>query len=237
MSLPVIVTRAEPAAADTVVRLKAAGYEAILSPALTLESLPGAKLDMDGVRHLIFTSANGVRYFLERQGTGALTVWCVGEATAEAVRQGGGKDVREGDGNAADLARMILASPETLDGALLHVANEAAAGDLVATLKKADLDARFAALYRTVPVRTLSPEAASALAMAPRVAVLVHSAKGAAAFCEAAGGIDLSRVVFVAISPAASQPLAGCGARAVVNAAHPNETALMDALDTALLAL
>ncbi len=237
MSLPVIVTRAEPAAAETVARLKAAEYDAILSPALTLESLPDAALDMDGVRHLIFTSANGARYFLARRAVGALTVWCVGEATAAAVRQKGGEDVREGDGNAADLAAMILAAPEAQTGALLHIANEAAAGDLVATLKHAGLDARFAALYRTVPVKRLTPEAANALDTAPRVVVLVHSAKGAAAFRDAARGRDLSRVVFVAISPAASQPLVGLGARAVVNAAHPNETALMDALDTAVLAL
>lgn len=237
MSLPVIVTRAEPAAAETVARLKAAGYDAILSPALTLESLPDAALDMNGVRHLIFTSANGARCFLARRAVGALTVWCVGEATAAAVRQEGGEDVREGDGNAADLAAMILAAPEAQTGALLHIANEAAAGDLVATLKHAGLDARFAALYRTVPVKRLTPEAAIVLDTAPRVVVLVHSAKGAAAFRDAARGRDLSRVVFVAISPAASQPLVGLGARAVVNAAHPNETALMDALDTAVLAL
>ena len=237
MSLPVIVTRAEPAAAETVARLKAAGYDAILSPALTLESLPDAALDMNGVRHLIFTSANGARCFLARRAVGALTVWCVGEATAAAVRQEGGEDVREGNGNAADLAAMILAAPEAQTGALLHIANEAAAGDLVATLKDAGLDARFAALYRTVPVKRLTPEAAIVLDTAPRVVVLVHSAKGAAAFRDAARGRDLSRVVFVAISPAASQPLVGLGARAVVNAAHPNETALMDALDTAVLAL
>lgn len=234
MSLPVIVTRAEPAAADTVARLKAAGYNPILSPVLTLESLPDAALDMDSVRHLIFTSANGARYFLERRAVGEMTVWCVGEATAAAVRQGGGQDVREGDGNVADLAAMILAAPEAQTGALLHIANEAAAGDLVATLKEAGLAARFAPLYRTVPVKDLDPDAASALETAPRVVVLVHSAKGAAALRDAAHGLDLSRVVFVAISPAASRPLTGCGARAIVNAASPNEAALMDAVDTAV---
>jgi uroporphyrinogen-III synthase len=237
VSLPVIVTRAEPASADTVSRLKAAGYEAVLSPALTLESLPNAVLEMTGIRHLIFTSANGARYFQERSGMGEVTVWCVGEATAAVVRHGGGRDVREGRGNAADLAAMIIAAPDARQGGLLHVANEAAAGDLVATLEHAGLDARFSALYRTVPVRALAPAAMAALSTAPRSFVLIHSAKGASAFCEAARGVDLSRVVFVAISDAASRPLAGCGARAIVNAASPSETALMEALDTAALAL
>ena len=134
-------------------------------------------------------------------------------------------------------AVMIIAAPEARTGGLLHVANEAAAGDLVAMLIRAGLDARFTALYRTVPVRSLAPAALAALNAAARSFVLIHSAKGAAAFCDAAKGVDLSRVVFVAISEAASRPLAGCGARATVNAAHPNETALIDALDTAMLAL
>ncbi|MEQ9436315.1 uroporphyrinogen-III synthase [Hyphomonas sp.] len=237
MSLPVIVTRAEPAAADTVSRLLAAGYKAILSPVLTLEGLPDAEPDMAGIRHLIFTSANGVRFFPERGGMGEAVVWCVGEATAAAARQAGGRDVREGSGNGADLAAMILAAPETREGGLLHVANVAAAGDLVATLKGAGLDARFSALYRTVPARALAPEALDALATAPRSVVLIHSAKGAAAFREASVGMNLSPVVFVAISDAASQPLDGCGARAIIKAASPSETALMDALDTAVLAL
>lgn len=231
------MTRAEPAAADTVSRLLAAGYEAISSPALTLESLPDAVVDMTGIRHLVFTSANGVRYFLARAGIGEATVWCVGEATAAAVRQGGGRDVREGDGNAADLAATIIAAPEARKGGLLHVANAAAAGDLVATLKRAGLDARFSALYRTVPVPALQPAALAALAIAPRCVVLIHSARGAAAFLTAAAGTGLSNVVFVAISEAASRPLDGCGARAIVKAASPSETALMNALDTAVLAL
>ncbi|KCZ91598.1 uroporphyrinogen-III synthase [Hyphomonas johnsonii] len=235
MSLPVIVTRAEPGAAETAARLAALGYAPIVSPALVVESLPDAPLDMDGIDHLIFTSANGVRAFLARRAVGAETVWCVGDATAAAARQGGGKDVREGDGNAIALARLIIAAPEARTGGLLHVANDTPAGDLVAQLKAAGLDARFAALYRTVPVPALSAAATAALASGP-AAVLVHSAKGAAAFraAVAAAGLDLSGAVIAAISNAAAGPLAGCGAKAIIAAAHPSEAALMAALERGL---
>lgn len=235
MSLPVIVTRALPGAAETAARLKSAGHKPILSPALTLEPL-GAELDLAGVTDLVFTSANGVRYFPAVSKT-VSRVWCVGEATADAARKAGWAGVREGNGNAMELAAHIIASPGARTGVFLHIANEAAAGDLVARLTAAGVNARFAALYRTVPVAAVSDAAASALTREARVVILVHSAKGAAAFRNAARGLDFRRSVVVAISEAASGPLVGCGARAVVNAAHPSETALREALDAAILAL
>ena len=203
MSLPVIVTRAEPGASETAARLKAGGYKPLLSPALVLEPL-NTDLDLSGVTDLVFTSANGVR---------------------------------EGNGNAVDLAEQIIAAPEARTGVFLHIANEAAAGDLIARLTAAGVNARFAALYRTLPVSAVADGAASALTRAARVVILIHSAKGAAAFRNAARGLDLRRSIVVGISEAASKPLVGCGAKAVVNASQPSETALMDALDTAVLAL
>ena len=235
MSLPVIVTRAEPGASETAARLKAAGYKPLLSPALVIEPL-SKDLDLSGVTDLVFTSANGVRHF-PAVSDGVERVWCVGEATAEAARKAGWQGVREGNGNAVDLAEHIIAAPEARTGVFLHIANEAAAGDLMARLRSAGVNARFAALYRTLPVSAVNDAAASALTRAPRVVILVHSAKGATAFRNAARGLDLRRSIVVAISEAASKPLVSCGARAVVNAAQPSETALMDALDTAVLAL
>jgi uroporphyrinogen-III synthase len=237
VSLPVIVTRAEPAARDTAAGLVAGGYEAILSPALRLETLPDVAVDMAGVRHLVFTSANGVLCFPAPEDGDSLRVWCVGEATGAAARAKGWQDVQEGAGNAGDLAEMILADPDTRTGAVLHVANDAAAGDLVGRLVAGGRDARFAALYRMVPATAVSDAAARALTRAPRVAVLIHSAMGAEAFRNAARGLDMSRALIVAISAAAARPLAGCGARAQALAAHPGETALLAALDTAVQAL
>ena len=235
MSLPVIVTRAQPGADETAARLRAAGYKPILSPALVLEPL-STDLDLSGVTDLVFTSANGVRHF-PAVSDSVQRVWCVGEATAEAARKAGWRGVREGNGNAVDLAEHIIAAPEARTGVFLHIANEGAAGDLIARLTAAGVNARFAALYRTLPVSAVADGAASALTRAARAVILVHSAKGAAAFRNAARGLDLRRSIVVAISEAASKPLVGCGAKAVVNAAQPSETALMEALDTAVLAL
>jgi uroporphyrinogen-III synthase len=229
VSLSVIVTRTLPGARDTADHLARLGYTPLLSPMLTIVE---TGLDPDaliGVRHIVFTSANGVRPL----GAGGLTAWCVGPSTAEAARKAGFESVIEGDGNAEDLAGLILAArPE---GPLLHIANEAAAGDLVAALKAGGLDARFTAPYRTDPAAALAPEAAATLASGTPVIVLIHSAKAAAAI--AALRPNLTHAALVAISAAAAAPLkVGAGLGTWI-AERPNEDSLMEALGLAGRAL
>ena len=227
VSVPVIVTRAEPGATETMQRLKAMGLAAIASPMLALAPLDAAVPDLSGVAHLVFTSANGVRFFAGASPLRTPVAWCVGPSTAAAAREAGFADVREGTGDAADLAADIMAAlPPGTEG-ILHVANEAAAGELVARLKAAGYGADFLALYETRPADDLSPEAEAALAAGP-ACVLIHSAKAAAAFAWAAGALD--RAIVIAISDAAARPLAGREIAALHVAAAPNEDALLDAL-------
>jgi len=227
VGLPVIVTRAEPGASETMARLQAEGFHAIASPMLALARLPAALPDLSGVAHLIFTSANGVRFFAEATDTRTMKAWCVGPSTAAAAREAGFAGVHEGHGDAGDLSDdMIAALPAGTTG-ILHVANAAAAGDLVARLKAAGLPAGFLALYETQPSDDLSPGAEAALAAGP-VFVLIHSAKGAAAFAWAAGALD--QAVIIAISEAAALPLEGREVAALHVADAPNEDALLDAL-------
>lgn len=229
MSLSVIVTRTLPGARDTADHLAHLGYTPFLAPML---SIVETGLDPDaliGIRHIVFTSANGIRPI----DAAGLTAWCVGPSTAEAARRAGFCPVIEGDGNAEDLARLILAAhPE---GPLLHIANEAAAGDLVAALKAGGLDARFTSPYRTEPASSLAPEAAAALASGAPVIILLHSTRAAAAL--AALHPNLSRAALVAISAAAAGPLKETAGLGIWIAARPNEQSLMDALANAARAL
>jgi uroporphyrinogen-III synthase len=227
VSLPVIVTRAEPGATETMTRLKAMGLAAITSPMLALSALDVPLPDLSGVTHLVFTSANGVRFFAEASALRGAKAWCVGPSTAAAARAAGFANVHEGAGDAADLAADMIAALPPGTGGILHVANEAAAGELVARLKAAGLGADFLALYETRPAQDLAPEAEAALAAGP-VCVLIHSAKAAAAFAWAAGALD--QAIVIAMSEAAARPLAGREIAALHVAAAPNEDALLDAL-------
>jgi hypothetical protein len=160
--LPVIVTRTLPGAHDTAENLARLGFAPLISPMLSITETGLSPRDLSGIRHLIFTSANGVRAARGVEVPPDVTAWCVGPSTADAAREAGFATVVEGDGNAEDLARLILCAHPI--GPLLHIANEAAAGDLVAALKSGGLEARFSAPYRTDAAASLSAEARDALA-------------------------------------------------------------------------
>lgn len=180
----------------------------------------------EGIRHIIFTSLNGVRAVADTAIPRDIRAWCVGPATGKAAREADFTHVLEGDGNADDLTEKILASfPH---GPLLHVANEAAAGKLVSRLRAAGYDARFTAPYRTDPVEAFSAEARAALEGQAPVVLLVHSARAASAV--AATGADLSGAAVIAISDAALSPLKGAAGLGEWVARRPNEGDVMHAL-------
>jgi uroporphyrinogen-III synthase len=233
VSFTVIVTRTLPGADDTARDLSRLGYRPIISPMLTLSgTAPGAEA-LTGIRHVIFTSANGVRALGEAAGGDVVTAWCVGPSTAAAASEAGFADVRSADGHAGDLAALILAArPE---GPLLHIANEAAAGQLVAALTSGGLDARFLSPYRTEAAASLTPEAIAALSGTAPVIILLHSAKAAEAL--AASRPSLDRAAGVAISAAALAPLKDQFGRGSRIAIRPNEASLQDALRESAAAL
>ncbi|MFN4023198.1 MAG: uroporphyrinogen-III synthase [Hyphomonas sp.] len=231
MSYPVIVTRTQPGADETADRLRALGYRAIVSPMLHIVETGLDPHVLEGIRDIVFTSANGVRAFRSAGvGAGEMTAWCVGPSTAETARAAGFGEVVEGDGDAADLARLILGSHDRLSGPVLHIANNAAAGNLVNALRIGGLNARFAAPYHTEAAPSLSAEALDALAAGP-AAILIHSAKAADALAHAKAPLETAMIV--AISPAAAAPLEGLPSGAVHVAERPNEDALMTALAAA----
>lgn len=235
--LQVIITRALPGAAETASRLLEEGYAPLLSPALELIRIPVPDFDDSGFPQIIFTSANGVRFFCDASSSRDKIAWCVGPSTARAATKAGFEDVRQGLGNGQQLAKMILEDPASADTPLLHVANDAAAGKIVRTLNAEDRNATFAALYSTRTAASLCSIAKEVIASPDPCIILIHSAKGAAAFNELLEGAPISNCTIVAISDAAVTPLKGKGARAIILAATPNEDALFHALDTARLSL
>jgi uroporphyrinogen-III synthase len=232
VSQKVIVTRTQPGADETATNLVALGYQPVVSPMLRIVETGLDAGVLAGVRDLIFTSANGVRVFHSSGAPAAeFAAWCVGPSTSGAAREAGFARVIEGDGDADDLARLILAARTELTGPALHIANDAAAGHLVAALQAEELDVRFASPYRTEAAPSLSGEALDALASGG-AAILIHSAKGASAMAASRAALD--KTWLVSISEAAARPLEGAVCAGIRIAARPNEDALMEALRGAL---
>jgi len=226
----VLVTRTWPGCDETARRLVREGFEPIVSPCLDILPRQASLPELDGVTGLVFTSANGVRAFSERSPARGMVAWCVGPATAaEAQREGFG-DVRNANGDAGELTAFIASRANPADSRLIHVANDAAAGELVKSLRKRGFDVEFAALYTTRPAKALQPGAAQALQAGTLSAVLLHSAKGAAGLASLLREASISQVAAIAISDRAAAPIAALAWQRLIIAEAPNEDALIKAL-------
>ena len=235
---PILITRAEPGASETAARVEALGARAIRSPVLHMNMLETASLTSpDTLSGLVFTSANGVRAYVERSDHRALPAWCVGPATAAAAQQAGFEQVRESAGNAVDLARFIAAHSRPETRPLLHVANAAAKGDLRRSLETAGFSVAFAALYEMRPAEALAADAREAMAGGQPVLVFVHSAKGAERFAELCAGLSTHALIAIAISQPAAARLAVLDLKALHIAPEPNEDGLFAALPSAIATL
>ncbi|WP_158085533.1 uroporphyrinogen-III synthase [Henriciella aquimarina] len=231
----IIITRAEPGAAQTAARLKQMGLTPVVSSALELARTGTSLPPLDAISGLVFTSANGVRFFAEATPVRDLPAWCVGPATASEALREGFSPVHQSSGDAHALAHYIAHHWDSQPKRLLHVANAAARGNLKEALAAEGFEVVFAPLYAATKARALRPGAIHALA-AEHSVCLIHSAKGAEAFVSLAEGLDLSGTEFVAISQQAAAPLQTCTTAGVHVASHPDEDHLLDVLQGVLRA-
>jgi uroporphyrinogen-III synthase len=90
------ITRAQPAAETTAARVRALGHEPFIAPLLRVEPVAGVEVDLRGVCALAFTSANGVRAFIEATPERSLRVFAVGAAIASAFGAAGATSSKGG---------------------------------------------------------------------------------------------------------------------------------------------
>lgn len=220
----VLVTRPEPDAARTAVRLAAAGHVAVVAPLQSIQAR-AARLPEGAIDAVAVTSANAIRHAGADllAALRALPCFAVGAATGAEAR-GVFADVRVGPGDARALAALIA-------GALSKGARLAF---LCGAVRKADLEQTLA----TAGLRVEAVETYEALEVAPPhgalaepvEAALVYSAGAARRLGVAfAGRLDGARLVCISAEAAAALPPAW-RARTVV-AERPDESAMIAALD------
>jgi uroporphyrinogen-III synthase len=218
------ITRAEPSAESTAVRVEALGFEAVVAPLIETRPLP-AVVDLKGVEALAFTSAAGVRAFaaISRKRDGL--VFAVGQATADAASDVGFATVISADGDVADLAHLIAEAE--IEGVVLHPAAAKTAGDLAADLADDGISVRTLAVYETAPAEL----PAGFLDGLGRIdAVLVHSPSAGARLAQVLADRAAPNLAVYGISSAALAPLSGAAVGRQVAAALPNEDALISLL-------
>jgi len=143
----VLVTRPEEDAAPLAVALGERGIESVIAPLLEITYPDGPPLDLAGVQALLATSANGVRAFARRSSHRDIRVFAVGNATARCAADLGFVQIESASGDVEALADLVGRCANPVDGAMVHVAGTAVAGDLGGRLGAAGFEVRRAVLY------------------------------------------------------------------------------------------
>lgn len=228
----VLVTRPEPDGERTAAQLRARGCDVMLSPLLHIEPVV-AELG-GGWDALALTSSNAVRAVAVHPSLAALRaipVYAVGNRSAGAARAQGFAHVISADGNAGDLASVMLAKLHR-PARVLYLAGEDRSDDLAGTLAGAGIEVETRVIYRAVAVSQFAADVRQALTAGTLDGVLHFSKRTAAIYlaCAAAGGISAAALAPVqyCLSPQVAGPLAG--ARAIRIAERPTEAALIAAV-------
>lgn len=232
--LGLLVTRPAEDGEATAQKLRARGYDPILSPLLTITVLADAPLpDLTDYHGLIVTSANGVRALAERTDRRGDLILAVGDHTAAKARTLGFTQVESASGDAVVLVNYVRDRLDPEDGKLLHVRGETIAVDPVPLLEGAGFTVDSCSLYRADPSEGLSATAITALAAGTVAGVLLYSPRSAKLFeaaltgalpPETAGGLTA-----YCLSPAVAKALS-LPYRAVAVAPHPLGEALLGLL-------
>jgi uroporphyrinogen-III synthase len=221
------ITRAQPGASATALRVEALGFTALIDPLLAVAAL-SPPVDLAGVAALAFTSANGVEAFAALSPARHLPVFTVGDSTARAARAAGFADPLSADGDVEALADLLA---RERPGVLLCPGAAEPAADLPALLAARGLSARSVAVYAACE-RATSTET---LALLPDLAaVLLHSPRAARAFAKVLAISPAPGLRALCLSPAVAAALEGASTRGqlgpVAFASRPRETDLLDLL-------
>lgn len=232
--LGLLVTRPAEDAEVTAQKLRARGYDPVLSPLLTISVLAETPVpELADYRGIIVTSANGVRALATRTQRRGDLIMAVGDHTAAKARALGFTQVESADGDAVVLVNYVRDQLDPHEGKLLHVRGETLAVDPLPLLEDAGFTVDSCILYRATPSESLSAAAIAALMARTVGGVLLYSPRSARVF-EAALTRTLppetaGALTAYCLSPAVAKALS-LPYRAVAIAPHPLGEALLGLL-------
>jgi len=226
-----LITRPVEDAQSLADALAAHGIEPVIEPLLTINALSTKLPALDGVRALLFSSANGVRAFAARSERRDLAVFAVGPATAEAARVAGFGAIETAEGDAEALARLVVERLKPDEGRLIHVAGSTVTGDLAGRLAAQGYAIERIALYDAVPADALSARVADDLAAGRIDWVLLFSPRTAATFARLvrnAGRTDaLKLCTALCLSPPVAEAVSSLPWHRVRIATRPDQANLL----------
>jgi uroporphyrinogen-III synthase len=231
----ILVTRPEPDARKTADRLRALGHDPVIAPLLSVifESPPA---DLPEPAALLLTSRNAawaVSRWPQASRWHDRPVFVTGRGTAEAATAAGFVDVRSADGDANDLARLLMRDIGPQVRPVLHPAARDRSGTFLKELRCKGYDIRTIEAYRAELASAFDPEVREALHSGAISAVLIYSRRTAEAFRQAVERVgligELAELTLYVLSTRVAEPILDLDANIVV-ADRPDEDSLLSRL-------
>ncbi len=158
--------------------LKKRGVMTLLQPLLCIEETPFVCPNLEG-KELIFTSQNALYATVNLMHNRTLTVWCVGEKTAETARESGFINIHTAQGNGEHLSLMIEADRRNNPLKRPHYIHFSGEDITIDFEKKFPGECQRIIVYRTQPAETLRPSVHRALRSQAILGVVLYSKKTA----------------------------------------------------------
>jgi uroporphyrinogen-III synthase len=225
----VLITRPEPGASETAVRVAAMGLRPILAPVLAIRTLPPRLPAPEAVQAVLVSSGNALAALAAEWHDHPLIA--VGNKTAERARRAGFKHVESADGDAEALVALVkrLLSPRGKPLLLPTARRQGTA--LAAALRAAGFSVVRRAVYEQAPATELPDAAVQALRAGAVRAALFFSAETARSFVRLvrrAGVADkIVAVEAVSIGQPASMALSPLSWRRMRVAERPNQEQML----------
>lgn len=230
----IFVFRPPADAKRTAAALRDHGHEPVLAPLFAVTRLPEPAPE-GPFGGIVLTSGNAVAALAELPpDMRGLPVFTVGIRTAEKAREAGFSDVRSADGNRNDLIEAITGAL-TAPARLLLIVGRDRHDDVGDRLTAAGFTIESWVAYAAEAVAAFPDAAVEALRAGGVEGALHYSARGVRtclALARDAGVAELLLdLTHVALSADVAGPLIAAGASTVLVAEHPEEAALLAALD------
>ncbi|MDH5773180.1 MAG: uroporphyrinogen-III synthase [Rhodospirillaceae bacterium] len=207
------------------------GIKTTTAPLLEIIYEDGPKLDLAGVQALLFTSANGVRAFVNRSDEKNILSLAVGDATARELEQNGFTKIKSAEGDVVALSQLAKDTLDPNGGELFHGAGTHLAGDLEGMLVKAGFKYRRQVLYRAETPDTFPANGAVAINDGLIDGVLFYSPRTAKTFVALIKKIGLenklSHISAYCLSDGVKKMVETLGWREIKVAKTPEQQALL----------
>lgn len=212
----IAVTRAREQTPELAGKLAALGAEVVELPLIRVskeiakDALADVMLELGGYDWIVFTSANGVRFFFEEffrlfddiRSLGLLRVACIGDATARAVGELHLKiECQPKVATAEALADALIATGSLDNGKLLVVTGNLNRETLVTKLEAARAIVDCLQVYKTEKTDLAAEPVAADFRARGADAILFASSSAVQSFVDQAAALKLA--------PGATRPLAG----------------------------